>query len=487
MASAGYQPKAGGLASQMGQAGYKPIVPPPAPAQSAPQENPVLKAAKAVTHTLGFDKTTDTLGSIIANRTATPATKPYLPLPSAKDTAGAALNVGSLLVPTAAVERGAAGLAARVLPKAAPVIGKVAAGLAVGGALDAGQNLEQGRNPLTPGVGTALGVAGPLFVAGAKAAGGALGKVAANQAPRLINSLIKPLAKDFAYGKNPGRTISELGITANNLEELGTKVTQARQEVGQAIGKLGDSLEGKVELQLGSSLKPLDDAIQTAVAQRNQAAVTRLQEVKDALTHVSGLDATGKIVSTGSKLLDSATFKTARAMLGQIGDMTKFTGNPSDDKLVNAALKQVYGGIKEKTLTAAEATNPAIAAQFRKLTEQYSDLTSAKVATENRDKIAQRLNMVGLSPTVAGLGAALTTAIATGGAAIPAILAGAGGAAIDKALSSTAVKTRVAAMLARKSPQELDVLTKAIPALKRFQSPGDKLLNVFKKSEGTVK
>lgn len=442
----------------------------------------VSGVATAITNGLGFGKSADTIGQIIANKTASPETKPLLPLPSAKDTLGAALNVGSMLIPTGAVERGGASVLGRVVaPKLAAMGGKVAAGVAVGGALDAGQNLEQGRNPLTPGIGTALGVAGPLAAEGVKTVGGALSNVAENSAPRLINSLIKPLAKDFAYGKNPGRTISELGITANSLDELGQKVTQARQEVGQAIGKVGDSLEGKVELKLGSSLGPIDDAIQTAVAQRNQAAVSRLQNIKEALTHVSGLNPkTGQIESQGSVLLDNASFKTAREMLGKIGDMTQFTGNPSDDKLVNSALKQVYGSIKGATLDAAKSVNPTIAKQFTKLTEQYSDLTSAKVATEYRDKVGQRLNMVGLSPTIAGIGTALLTAIATGGAAIPAILAGGAGAGIDKALSSVAVKTRVASLLAKRSPQEVEALTKAIPQLKQFTSPGDMLLNAAK-------
>ena len=157
--------------------------------------------------------------------------------------------------------------------------------------------------------------------------------------------------------------------------------------------------------------------------------------------------------------------------------MTQFTGNPSDDKLVNGAMKQVYGAIKQATLTAADSTNPQLAGQFRKMTERYADLTSAKVAADYRDKIIARSNLIGFSPTQAALGSGIITAIATGGAAIPSIAAAGAGAAIDKLASSVLFKTHIAALLSTKTPQEVRDLYQAIPALQRILPLGAARLN----------
>jgi hypothetical protein len=470
------QPSSGGL--DLDKYKLTPPAPPPAP-QPRSLFDKVTGAAKTATDFLGFGNTTKTLGNIIAKAAVPQAQKQYVPTPTNKDLAGAALNVGSLLVPVGAIEKTAAGVAAHALPgTAARLAGKIAAGVTIGGAYDAGQALEAGKTPM-PGAATALGVGLPLAGEGAHLAGALASKFSAAQAPGIINSLIKPLLKDLSYGKDPGRAIAELGIKANSFDDLIEKVSQARQATGKAIGEIGNTLEGKSVLRLQDALKPIDEAMQTAASQNNSTLLDRLQKVKVAITHNLGLgmrDGGPTIVQGASRNLASATFKEAREILAHIGDMTQFTGNPSDDKLVNSALKKTYGAIKDETLKAADAVDPAIGKQFRKLTEQYADLTSAKIAATYRDKIVQRHNLIGLTPTVAGVGSALLTAIATGGAAIPALLAGGAGVAIDKALSSTAFKTRVAAALAKHSPQEIEALTKAIPALKTFTSPGDMLL-----------
>jgi hypothetical protein len=69
-------------------------------------------------------------------------------------------------------------------------------------------------------------------------------------------------------------------------------------------------------------------------------------------------------------------------------------------------------------------------------------------------------------PIKIGAASALVTALTTGGAAIPVILAGAGAAALDKALQSTAVKTRVAAWLGSQSPSAITALIQKNSAIK---------------------
>jgi hypothetical protein len=87
---------------------------------------------------------------------------------------------------------------------------------------------------------------------------------------------------------------------------------------------------------------------------------------------------------------------------------------------------------------------------------------------------------------MAGIGTGLLTMVATGGAATPAILAGLTGAALDKLASTPGFKTRLAAILSKKSAQEVNILFQKIPALQKLfpkggaVSPGDRLIEAVK-------
>lgn len=405
--------------------------------------------------------------------------------PSTGQIAGSALQSAALFAPVGKIAGGVtAGARAIGMKTGVSAIGKIASGVGTGYSFDVAQNLQEGEaglDALKPGVGAVIG--GAIPVAGV--AKNVTLRFTQAQAPRIINSLIKPLAKDFAYGKNPGRAVAEEKIIANNWDDLISKISNRRQEVGSKIGALGDKLEGKVKLNLQSAMSPLDDAMQLAASQNNPTVLNRLQNVKKAVLEDLGVafdeDGTAQIVSKGSRNITSASFKEARKMLGSIGDITQFTGNPSDDKIVNSALKQVYGKIKEVTVKSAHQVDPKIGTEFEKLTERYADLSSAQIATKYRDKIVERSNLLTLSPQVAGIGTALLTFAATGGAATPAILAGLAGGVLDKLASTPAFKTRLAAILVKKSPQELNILFRKVPALQKFFpkgspiSPGDRV------------
>lgn len=74
---------------------------------------------QATTDFLGLKGTTDTLGEDIAHFSADPRTKPLLPLPSAGQNVGAALQVGSFLIPATGAERIAAQVGEGALTRAA--------------------------------------------------------------------------------------------------------------------------------------------------------------------------------------------------------------------------------------------------------------------------------------------------------------------------------------------------------------------------------
>jgi len=331
-------------------------------------------------------------------------------------------------------------------------------GAAIGYGYDVSQGLQEGESlseAVKPGVGAAVGAAVPVAF-GAKAALNVLKK---EGAPRVINSLVKPLLKDFSYGKNPGRAVAEEGIVANSLEDLGAKISSSREKIGREISNQNSILEGKALLNLEGSFKPIDDAMEIAAKNNNPTLLQRLQNVKDALTQnlTLGTDKSGKptIISNGAKELKNAKFSEAFTIKKDIGDMTQWTGNASDDKAVNAALKKVYGNVRKTYLETADKVSPEVGTKLRTLSEKYADLTSAEVATKYRDKITERQNFLSLGNKAGAVGAVIA-AVASGGTTIPVILAGISGAVLDKALASTAFKTRIARWMASESPGVLE-------------------------------
>ena len=154
-----------------------------------------------------------------------------------------------------------------------------------------------------PGAGVAAGAVKNQVVKFADAAG-----------PRIINSLIKPLAKDFSYGSNPGRAVAEMGIKANTFQDLVQKIGEARQATGQEIGRLGDQLSTRPVISVGGALGHLDDAMRTAATQNNATLLTRLQAVKKSITHVLEPVVDQKtgdvsIQAAGQRKLDGLTFQ----------------------------------------------------------------------------------------------------------------------------------------------------------------------------------
>lgn len=345
---------------------------------------------------------------------------------------------------------------------------KTATRSAIGGATGYGYditgNLQEGKTgleALKPGTGTLLGATVPLTIGGIQATKA----VTKATAPRIINSLVRPKAANFSYGKNPGRTVSEMGITGNNLEDFGNKLNQAQNEVGQKISNVySNSKNAKLAINASSEIKKLDDAITKAAkgGKNNQNIVNILNNIKEALLYEHGLS-DGVITKIGdtprdlSKLKPEELFELKKV----VSEMTRFTGTPSDDKLVNNVLQDIYGGIKDKLNRTVRVNNPEII----KLNEQYGDLVSATLATKNRDKIVQASNLVGLK--AGGFGAAGTVAaLIAGTAALPAVLTGITVAGLEKALETTAVKSRIAAWLGKASPSVIEKVLISNPSLR---------------------
>ncbi len=381
------------------------------------------------------------------------------------------------------VEKTAAKIGIETVPKIiAPKLGKqalkptlktiakttakqTALGGATGYGYDVAENLKEGQTgaeAFKPGFGATLG-AGIPFALGVLKGGIALSK---DIAPKFINSLIKPKQADFAYGKDPGRTVSSMGITGNNLDDFADNIHTAKREVGEQIGAIySDPKNAGVIVDASDEIQKIDDAIAKASrgGKENQGIVTTLQNTKDALLFDHAVNADGVIekIGTTPRDLSKLTAQEAFDLKKVIAEQTKFTGKASDDKTVNSILKSMYGGIKDKLNKGLGKKSP----ELIDLNQKFADLTSAEIATRNRDAIIKRADLVSL-PIKVGSATALITALSTGGAAVPAILAGASAAVLDKALESTAVRTRIAAWLGSETPSTISKVLANNPEIK---------------------
>lgn len=131
--------------------------------------NTVMGTAEGVTDLIGARGLTNLAGSQIAKFglgvTGNMDAANRVQQPSLGEVAGSALQVGSLLLPTAGVASGATKLATPILGKVAGgIAGKAAAGGLTGYGLDVGKNLQEGiPSPFKPGVATAIGATLPIL------------------------------------------------------------------------------------------------------------------------------------------------------------------------------------------------------------------------------------------------------------------------------------------------------------------------------------
>ena len=272
-----------------------------------------------------------------------------------------------------------------------------------------------------------------------------------NMPGRIINSLIKPLAKDFSYGKNPGKTVAELVPPANDFEGLISNIKTTLNDVGSRIGQVVSQSPNLKQIDLSYTLSPIDNAIKEASKAKgtNATLIQRLETVKQDL------------VDNINNGIDPQTYK------GLVGDLTKWTGSVSDDQMVNKALKQVYGTTRgEMDNVLSKELTPEQFNAYKADSEAYGNLLSAKNAAEYRDKLVQRQDLISFGAKNSALLTGLTTAIATGGAGLPVLLAAGAGALLDKGMATPAFKTRLAGLLTKLAPKEVSTFFEKVPTAK---------------------
>lgn len=241
----------------------------------------------------------------------------------------------------------------------------------------------------------------------------------------LINQLIKPMASDVKFGKNPAQAILRENIVGNSLEQLGDKVYDRAREVGKEMDdKANSPAIASTVVDVADTLKPIDTAINDAAKAGNRELVKKLSELK---TEVSQdwrpfRDAKGNYTArvVGPKNLNMSPSE-ALEFKRQIGDRIRWDGNDPFNNDLNAVKGEIYGKLKDKVNSAVPG--------LKELNERYSDLVGAGKAIERRVPVASRNHAWSLSDIALGASGHLPTAIAR------------------KAFNSPAVTTRVASSL----------------------------------------
>jgi len=284
-------------------------------------------------------------------------------------------------------------------------------------------------------------------------------------APRIVNSILKPLQKEFRFGKDPGLGVVEEGIVANTREGFLRQIADKKRQVGKEIGALLNPV--KTQIDLRPIVNTLDDEIRAAVGKGEQQLVLRLQSIKQGLTKTFALPEDGqkiivtkkgkeivvtgdgqKIFVTGEKNLklfpaEAAKFK------GEIGDATKWTGQAFDNE-VNQARVRLYRAIND----AIEAIVPG----SKKLNSRWANLLGAEKSLERTIDIIERQNILRLGEKTVGAAAAVASQAMAGDirpeTLIRSALFGFGGVAGTRLFSSPAFKTRLAQSLGKMNEKE---------------------------------
>lgn len=403
---------------------------------------------------IGFAKRTASTLQNIGNVVAKPVMKAFgipedeIGIPEEKlKLKGTAEKVGGFVSDVAAFAVPAGKVS--TLAKGSNLVARMATEAALGGGVTAAQEGKFDKSSRDAAIiSAAFPVIGKAFQAGRRLSQSAQKELA----PRVVNSLIKPLGKDLSYGKNPGRAIAELGITAGSLDELAEKISATRNEIGAQLSEAYDASDAIFDVS--DFLSPVDAAIKKAqIAPRtNSALISRLQALKDDLLGVE-VNEVGEEVATRN--LENLSAREVFNFKKEVGDLTKFTGNASDDNTVNSSLKRIYGVLKGKL----EDAIPESAA----LNEQYADLTSAEIATKYRDKLIERQNLIKFAPKLIEVGGVIA-AIASGNPLFA--LASLGAGVADTLASSPRAKTEFAKWLAKTSVKDRKVLIEKAPWLK---------------------
>lgn len=270
--------------------------------------------------------------------------------------------------PVAKTVANAAGVAGAIKNPVA-IVNPILAGAVYGGLYSTPDNMALDKKSL---INRAIGVTGGAFT------GGVLSGIGKSfNSGDVINRFIGTRKKDYLFGRNPGQAVVDEKILAGNPEELSTKISDRLNEYGKRIEDILAPHSNK-KINISEALSPLDEAINKAAVNNDQALVNRLTETKTALTNKLAIDpSTSSIQVQGKRNITGLSPQEATDIKRIVGEKINFTGSPSADKFSNDALLKVYGGLRKEIEKAVPEVAP--------LNQRYADLKVANIAIGRKD------------------------------------------------------------------------------------------------------
>lgn len=334
---------------------------------------------------------------------------------------------------------------------------------------------------------------------------------------RKLNSIIKPQTKDFNFGKNPGQSVVEEGITANTRGELLSKIGQKKSEIGAqiddvlrasteqvddtakaTIDKMVDTFSkgiGKTEPSKEAFANVIKDGVQqlkeqglddiaNKVAQIDTAKVRTFEQLRSSLIDAASpghLDVSKAIlepikeaqksaIRSGDKALYTRLVDLEEGLTKNFGDDFAVIGNKALDNLTPKQAQQLKIQIGGDTRWTGQAfdgdVNKVRVSVYRKLDDLIDEAVSGISELNQRygglltaEKALERTNnarqrLVELGLRSTGVGSLVGAgSLAKGDSGPEAFLKGALGAGLFSALGSTPVKTRMAQFYSGLTPE----------------------------------
>lgn len=385
--------------------------------------------------------------------------KPYQPSPTIKETFGDKLKpnnlsekigftgeqVGEYFLP------GAAGIKATKGMGLAAKVGAEALGTGI-------VSTAQGND--LKNVATMSGIAGAIPIVGK------LSSIAATPVKKFLSEkissallnkyILRPVAKDFHFGKDPGLGVAKEGLTANTREGLLKEIQKRIKLIGNQVDDVLRNADPATKISVNSALKGLDKKIAKAAGEGEEVLYNRLVKFREGLTSKFKI-IEGKAVKVGDRPLQLTALE-ANQLKRSIGKSFKWTGQAFDAE-VNQAKVEVYRALNEMIDKSVPGT--------RALNQRWANLLTAEKALENTINVAKRQMPIGLIDSgissAVGLGS-LATGTGTVGALINGLITATG----LKAFKSTAVQSRLAARLVQMTPEQQTTISKAVPLLRNL-------------------
>jgi len=319
------------------------------------------------------------------------------------------------------------------------------------GAITAAQEGEINENVKNNAL---LGAAFPIAGGLGKAIADPIVKYAGKVLPEeMIAKLIRPDKASYLFGKNPAKAVAEEKIIANNFDDLVTKITGRKDEIGQELVKHVDNAVQSDPTRVSNAMDIIKkNADKFAKEVTDQGMWRSFSDRVAQLTGDFEADlSTGALTKTSEKDLSKLNAKQIWELQQKVGKLTQWTG-AAYDKQVNQVLHNIYRDLGKELDTLAPGA--------KDLQTRWANMLGAEKSAKARQAVVQRNSNIVSS----GIGAGLANVVLPGDSlqerAINTIIGG----LIPGFVNSARFRTRFAKLLQtelKMPPKEINELLKA--------------------------